>query len=180
MAVNACNSQGTAGNIAFSNGMFWTISRSVKEENVIDLFQPFISKEMIDNTAEYREGTSIKYFGGTVISSDLGKNVNRVRSFAGLKDGWDGETGKKFSIVFLDSIVDLLKKLTDQPEVFPISDGSIQLEYETEQGDYLEFEISEEKSVTMFCLDLEGNSTQRVFEFDADKINKQVAQFYGR
>lgn len=71
-------------------------------------------------------------------------NVIKLRSFAVLEHGWNGYGALPLDGDLIDECVQLLYTpglLGLQPDVFPTGRGSIQFEYENEDGQYLEIEI---------------------------------------
>lgn len=71
--------------------------------------------------------------------------LEQVLEFAHLKPGWDGQNARA---VPSDAIVHTLiflrylrQRRLNPPEAFPTGRESVQLEYETPSGEYLEFEI---------------------------------------
>ena len=127
----------------------------------------------------FLNGASLSYEGVSTVNKKMKTNIDKVLSFLDFHEGWNGNRGKAFSDVLLKKIVTLLSKLPFQPEVFPVEDGSVQLEYEKETGEYLEYEIRDDLCVTEFSIDVAGNESERCFGFDEETIKKQVAAFYG-
>lgn len=96
------------------------------------------------------------------MNKDIADNLHILQRFLELKDNWDGEGAKCFDKRLIDFISGYVAKLSLQPEIFPLQDGSIQLEYGNVRDKYLEFEI---------FLD----ETMNVYKIDRDKGKKAVA-----
>ncbi len=114
-----------------------------------------------------------------VIDNEKMKNLNKIIRIEELKDNWDGDGAEPFSKSLISSVRQIITGLYIQPEVFPTAADSIQLEYEKDDGSYLEFEIGEDKKAAVFSIDSEGNETNEEITVDLDVINEMVAQFYG-
>lgn len=82
--------------------------------------------------------TSIGKFNIETNISNRGK-IDRIISENEIKaEGWS--EGQFLSLK--SKCLDILSTVDQQPEIFPTGRGSIQFEYEKDNGDYLEFEIS--------------------------------------
>ena len=110
-------------------------------------------------------------------SSELLKNINKINSFASLPDNWDGYGAKSFNGKFLNTVIDILKGLSVQPEVFPTGRDSIQIEYEPSDNKYLEFEIYENGRISMYQ---EINDDDIEEELQVEEIESKVREFYAR
>ena len=73
------------------------------------------------------------------------KNKNKLYEYMQLEDNWDSDGAKSFSKKLIDLAWKKIEQLEIQPQVSPTMRESIQFEYEKENGDYLEFEIYENK-----------------------------------
>ena len=73
----------------------------------------------------------------------------------------------------------LLQNLSELPDVFPTANKSIQIEYEKANGEYLEFEMFEDDRVHMFRINSDGTEYNEEFQFDFQKIDRYVREFYG-
>ena len=58
-----------------------------------------------------------------------------------------------------------------QPEIFPTASETIQLEYNTEDGDYIEFEVLNELNVKCYVLD--RYERQLNYNFKPENINEE-------
>lgn len=93
--------------------------------------------------------------------------------------------GKDESITFSDSFTrkvgEILNRINYQPEVFPNFRGNIQLEYEEDNGKYLEIEITPSMKMNIFKIDEDGTEHENEYFVDVNlnKINQEVNAFYG-
>ncbi len=105
------------------------------------------------------------------------KNIHKVSSFSNLKKGWNGYDAEPIDTSLIERVKEILVSLsTYQPEVFPTGRNSIQLEYEKENGDYLEFEIFEDGKISMYL----SKGNEEVEELiTVENIRRKVENFYG-
>lgn len=92
-----------------------------------------------------------------------------------LQDNWNDNGAKKFSDKLIVKCYSILFGLPVLPEIFPVADGSIQFEYEKDNGSYLEFDIFENE-VSEFIVYPDGKEIERTIE--SDKIAEEVKNFY--
>lgn len=97
-----------------------------------------------------------------------------------LKDNWNDNGAKCFSRQLVEKCRTIVNDLVVEPFICPTACGSIQFEYEKEDGDYLEFEVFENR-IEVFSdtkengereLDLKGIAA-------TDKMKQMVVDFYG-
>ena len=100
--------------------------------------------------------------------------IQKIESFGDLKDNWNGYGAPEFSKELLNVARNAIFKLSYFPEIFPISGGAIQFEYEKPTGEYLEFEIYENGSVHAF---LKTKRKTKEFDLNIDGMNKIVRKF---
>ncbi len=111
------------------------------------------------------------------ISNDLYNNINVLSSFSELQENWDVYGAQPLSNSLILKVKGVLACLENQPEVFPTGRGSIQLEYERDNGSYLEFECYDDGHVSVLHIDFEGNECESVINFE--QIREMVDEFYG-
>lgn len=107
-----------------------------------------------------------------------GDNLIRVESFKNLQENWDGAGASSISEHLINTVRGLVLALHVQPEIFPTADGSIQLEFDTKNGDYLEFEIFSDMTVCKLLRTSEGPSAD-MDVLDIQKMNEAVDALYG-
>lgn len=121
-----------------------------------------------------------KYYTDILENQKLLSNIKKVKGFLDLAQNWNDNNASPFKPILVSSVLDLLLSIYKQPETFPTSRGSIQFEYEKENGDYLEFEIFEDK-IQMFYMDeYEREKEEEIAIHNTQKINKIVRDFYER
>lgn len=96
-----------------------------------------------------------------------------------LQDNWNGNGAKAFSTTLIDRCKQIVSNLNVKPAIFPTAKNSIQLEYEKDNGEYLEFEVFEDK-VEVFII----NSRQNTKEYEitdsnaSDRMHQIVNDFF--
>lgn len=106
--------------------------------------------------------SALKSFGKATVD-----NISTLSSFSQLRKGWDSydaEPLEKELIEFCKFLVTRLPK-NMQPDIFPTPRGTIQLEYEREDGRYLEVEVSSER------LEVYGSDAQGKTVFDSSYVD---------
>ena len=153
------------------------------------LGNPFIMKSGIRNSAvgynseKYEQLEKIYSMAYTNINS-LEKNYieasTTLSEIAKLEDNWNNNGASPFSAKLIDKCREIMMQLAAEPFICPTACGSIQFEYEKENGDYLEFEIYEDR-IEVFLETMSGGEE----EFDlqgisaTDKMKQMVVDFYG-
>lgn len=78
------------------------------------------------------------------------KAIKLVESFKDLQNGWDGYNAKAINEKVIELAIEIIGKLPACPEVFPISDGNIQFQFEDSDGNYMEMEVLENSEVEIY------------------------------
>ena len=123
---------------------------------------------------------------GEVCSVDenvnLETNLQKINRFRRLNQtGWNGYNAEPIStsvIRYAGRLVIALGKR--QPEVFPVPNGSIQLEYENKDGSYLEFEVPQRGEIEVFQIDGEGREKEYTIPRNVHFLVETVEKFYGK
>lgn len=110
------------------------------------------------------------------ITPPLLENINKLLEIQSLSDNWNGYHAKGFSDFLIKKVRSILFQLDHQPKVFPTGRESIQLEYEKENGNYLEFEVFSDKIIMLKIVGTEEIETN----INEDVIQNMVDTFYGR
>jgi hypothetical protein len=110
------------------------------------------------------------------ISPKMVSNIQKLSTISKLSPNWNGYDAPAFSLSLIDKIKSFLFRLSIQPSIFPTGRNSIQLEYEKENGDYLEFEVFPEKVIMLKIIGSDEVET----EIDENQIPQMVDEFYGR
>lgn len=134
------------------------------------------------NSAKYEQLEKLYSMAYTSINS-LEKNYvvasAALDEIAKLDDNWNNNGADSFSIKLIEKCRDIMTQLVAEPFICPTACGSIQFEYEKDNGEYLEFEIYEDR-IEVF-LDTSSNGEQE-FELEGisaiDKMKQMVVDFY--
>jgi len=105
------------------------------------------------------------------------KNFNKLHEYSQLEYNWNDHRAEPFDKQLINLAWTKINELEIQPKVFPTAADSIQLEYEKENGDYLEFEIYTDR-IEVFRIIGENEE-----EFDLnieEDLNKIVNEFHGK
>ena len=118
-----------------------------------------------------------------VVSPDteaLQKNLEKLDSIEKLDVNWNENGADKFSTNLIEKVRKVLQILKEQPEIFPTAEKSIQLEYEKEDGQYLEINIYENHT-KIFSIDANEQETEFVIKEEENaRIQKTVEDFHGK
>ncbi len=103
-------------------------------------------------------------------------NIAKLRSFLALSQNWNGYDAVPFTPQYLTKAEQLLQLIPWRAEVFPIPDGRVQFEFDRTDGAYLEIEVNDDASLSVFSV-MPDNSEQ---EYDApdSEITEIVRRFY--
>lgn len=102
--------------------------------------------------------------------------LNLLDEFADFNENWNGNGAKPFSNGLISKCKEIISNLSILPEVFPVANNSIQLEYEKNNGALLKFNIFDDK-ITMFIMFENGEHFSDELPKE-DNIIKEVQKFY--
>ena len=112
-----------------------------------------------------------------VLNHTQQENLRKLEQISLLADNWDGNGSKAFDKQLIAKVKDLIGVLDVQPEIFPLSYGSIQMEYEKEDDSYLEIEINLNDTWDVFELNENGEESAFSVAADAEVVNKVAKDF---
>lgn len=125
----------------------------------------------------YNGNIILTWEGVSIMTSKVAESLSRIDQIKELGNNWNGNGATAFSKELLAKARELVTLLAEQPAIFPTGRDSIQLEYEKQNGDYLEFELFEGGRLKMFSYTHDGISETKDVSFD--EANKVVCAFYG-
>ncbi len=124
--------------------------------------------------------TFTKFFGSSYfVNKGEIENLEKLNQISKLKDGWDGDCAVAFEESLIEKVRDIITNLNYLPEIFPTACDSIQLEFDREDGAYLEIEVSADEKAEVFTIDNRGKENTTEIKSFPDEINKVVDCFYG-
>jgi len=129
----------------------------------------------IEETDSVYNGSSITFSESASMVSNM-KSIIKLRSFLSFHDDWNGYGAKPFSEEYIRYAETLLANLPIEAQVYPISDGRVQLEFDKDDGSYLEFEINDDKSVGVF--EILPDKSEREYKANSEDITRIVKRFY--
>lgn len=149
-----------------------------------------VSNNSLVLSAQTVEGLNqaIPAYNGNTILSDVGvsmesnikmKNIEKLNLIANFEENWNGYNAPKFDSALIDKAKEFIQQISFQPEVFPIPGGAIQFEYNKDNGEYLELEISLDTIVSVFQIKESGEEREYEIKSYIHEINKIVEEFYG-
>lgn len=102
------------------------------------------------------------------------KLIDNLREF---KENWNGYYAKGFSKELCDFASEIIEDLGEenQPKFFPTGRESIQIEYEKDNGEYLEFEIYSTGIIEMYRVNIDGVETAK--NVSLEQLKSMVKKF---
>lgn len=117
---------------------------------------------------------------GQVINLDR-KKINRLEKLQRIKElpyNWNKNGAVPISKNVIEAAQNFILGLNIVPEIFPVASGTIQMEYDKNDGSYLEFEITTDK-VKMYQEKSNEGEVTKDLPLDITAIDKVVQEFYG-
>ena len=108
----------------------------------------------------------------------LSNTLIKLAQMANLKSNWNGYGADPLPYDTLYKAQRLIPALHVQPEIFPTANGSIQIEYEKDNGDYLELQFSGKGTCEVFRI-IDDNEEYFTSPDNVSSINTIVDSFYG-
>lgn len=142
--------------------------------------KPIVFISHITEEKEFAEAVKMLIKKSYLGAVEMQKNLQKLKEIEELKDNWNENGATKFSGKLIEKVKNVLYMLKEQPEIFPTAEGSIQLEYEKKDGQYLEINVYENHT-NIFSID--SNEQEKEFEVKEDeveKIKKIVEDFHER
>ncbi|AKM20389.1 hypothetical protein GK107_15260 [Geobacillus thermoleovorans] len=105
------------------------------------------------------------------------ENIAKLQAIRELGNDWNGNGADSFSDKLIEKVFSVIHTIIKQPKLFPTARDSIQLEFEKENGDYLEFELFENK-IDVFVSYADGREMEKSIPYDVREINRIIVDFY--
>lgn len=121
------------------------------------------------------------YSGGDVsvnLSFNKIANLQKLNEIGKLPENWNENGALKFSTEIIQKCKNIINSLQKQPEIFPTGANSIQMEYEKESGEYLEFNVYSEHTEVFEINALEQENEFSIFEDEIENVKELVRSFY--
>lgn len=163
--------------------LFAASSTNAPDFNIINsqISTPAIITTQSSELYAYNGGNNIiSYFTEDYMCSNmLHESLVRLEEIKSLEHNWNGYGAEPFSASMISQIENIIRNLSKQPEIYPTAQSSIQLEYNNENGDYLEFEIFDDGEINQFLLKSNGESISQK-RIPQNTLNKVIKSFYGQ
>ena len=102
-------------------------------------------------------------------------NIMKLQGFKNLKENWNDYGAPPISHSLIDTAIKIIQEIKVQPQLFPTARNSIQLEYEKINGEYLEFELFEDK-IEMY-IEAQFEKDEKAFLYNEIDFNKYIDEF---
>ena len=153
------------------------------------LENPFFAKQGIKNSAvgynsekceQLEKIYSMAYTSVNSLEKNYIEASTTLNDIAKLEDNWNNNGANSFSTKLIEKCRGIAMQLAAEPFICPTACGSIQFEYEKENGDYLEFEIYEDRIEVFLDTTSGGEQEFNLSGISAtDKMKQMVVDFYG-
>jgi len=115
----------------------------------------------------------------TVVSGDkdyikILKNIFTLYSYENLPANWNTYGANPISLKLISNALDIIYSVSVQPKIFPTGRNSVQFEYKKANGDYLEFEIYEDRIEYLKII----NDIEEEDLVSKEDINAIIIDFY--
>lgn len=151
-----------------------------KENNEINSINSDFTGYTEDNYKEAEKVYSMAYVEINQLANNFLTANDAIRDISLLQSNWNGNGAQPFSEMLVNKCYIILNQLAAEPFVCPTACGAIQFEYEKENGEYLEFEIYEDK-IEVYSVSAEGEESENILlGMNAiDQVKQMVVDFYG-
>lgn len=118
--------------------------------------------------------------GDVVITEqNIIKSLVRLQKIEELPANWNDNGAPRFGSATIKKCRNILSALPVQPEIFPTASDSVQMEYEKENGEYLEFNIFQDR-INIFSIDVENEKEYVIGAEEYERLAEIVKEFYAR
>lgn len=106
-------------------------------------------------------------------SPELENSKAILRGFLELEDNWNTYGAVRFDLELINRVEAIISNIDVQPHIFATGRGSIQLEFEKNNGDYLEFEIYKDKITMLRIL----SDKEEEIDISSNQVNNYIIAF---
>lgn len=111
-----------------------------------------------------------------IFSKPKTENLKKLQKINELSDNWNGYGAKPVSKEVIQEVRRIVSQLDYQPEVFPLSDNEIQLEFDGPDRSYMEIVIGTKDLANVFIMDAKGNEIYKIVSKKV--IVSEINSFY--
>ena len=147
------------------------------ENNIRHLDTPIIIPTTPASNTVYNDGTitiTVAGLRGFTMNNPLQKSIKTLEEISQLRDNWNENGAEPFSDQIIKRCISLVEKLSTQPDIFPTAQKSIQFEWYTPFGNYLEIEIFEDGHCSTLKKE---NNTLLEKKIDFSETGEWIAEF---
>ena len=112
-------------------------------------------------------------------SPELRKNLLKLDEIKSLKKNWNGNNAKPIPKKIINKTKSLIINLEKQPQIFPTANDSIQIEYDGENGAYLEFQVSKSSQISYYQVDKDGKEISGLIPCSSFSVNQMLESLNG-
>ena len=107
------------------------------------------------------------------------RNIKKIQSFSSLCNNWNGYNATTIKVSAIEKALQIVNALSIQPQVFPVADGSVQLEFDNPNGGYLEIVLGNNNEFEYYEQKPDGSEIEGSYEYDLNQIVEMVDRFNG-
>ena len=170
--------------LTYQNNITYSIEDSDALVNSVIQSPKFEKNIMMANGRERCINTSTAAYNDcgsdVILDEELKQNMKILMEFSQLSDNWDEYGAKAPSIQIITKVMEILPKLSKQPDIFPTPEGNIQLEYSIGRNRHLNIELLPDATMIIFEMFEDRTATKNSSIFEISALNKRIEDFYGR
>ena len=119
---------------------------------------PFSGKRVLHKQVESEPPKGGEFFSyySDIEPKWLSTAINKVRSLSRLPRNWDGYYSEPIPIEAINEAIEIIKGIDLEPGIFPTGLKSVQLEYYSNNNDYLEIEVYGPNRIEILSLKSDG------------------------
>lgn len=112
---------------------------------------------IVKSMSSWKRKKAMAYLSINSLEKNYIEASTKLNEIAKLENNWNNNGANSISAKLIEKCREIVMQLAAEPFICPTACGSIQFEYEKENGDYLEFEIYEDRIEVFYILHLMVN-----------------------
>ncbi|MBL4865287.1 MAG: hypothetical protein JKY67_02800 [Pseudomonadales bacterium] len=138
-----------------------------------------INETLTDNNYTESDATSVELLTSNYTPKVIRQIREKISDLSSLAENWDGYNAKKISqpafYGALDFAIEMILSDTPMPDIFPVPNGNIQMEWSC-YGIDLEVEIKSQSTCIVLFEDLDdpNNQWEEVIGYDRTKVSEAI------
>lgn len=165
---------------SYSGKTFFTLYPTKNLDVAESLSLPLSELKQIDNDLIFVVSQNANFAISSkefFISKAQTENLKKLQKISELSNNWNGYEAKPISKEVIQEVRTIVSELNYQPEIFPLPDNEIQLEFDGPNQSYMEIVIGTKDLANVFIMDSTGNEVEKIVSKKA--IISEVSSFYG-